>query len=56
MMDPCSQSNFSEIRVAHFHWSLQPDFSTKSITATIDIKAITLSDNVERLVIKTDEN
>ena len=49
-MDPCSLSNFSGIKVNHYHWILKPDFSTKSIAATIEIKAIVLSDNVEKLV------
>ena len=49
-MDSCSLSNPSQVAVTHYDWIAQPDFSTRCFTATINIKAKIVSDNVKNLV------
>ncbi len=50
-MDPCSLSNFSDVVVRSYHWILEPDFSSKHVVATINIKAEVLTDGTDRLVL-----
>ena len=49
-VDPCSLSNPNEVLVKHWHWSAEPSFSNKTISATIDLQTCVLKENVEKLV------
>ena len=49
-VDSCSLSNPNEVLVKHWHWSAEPSFSNKIISATIDLQTCVLKDNVEKLV------
>ena len=49
-VDPCCLSNPNEVLVKHWHWSAEPSFSNKTISATIDLQTYVLKDNVEKLV------
>lgn len=50
MADPCSYSNLSDIIVTHYEWQLSPDFTSSTISSTIDITAKILTENTAKLV------
>lgn len=49
-VDPCSLSNPHEVVVNHWSISASPDFSTKTITATLTARVTVLAENATTLV------